>query len=86
MEISTHNHSRLPRIFETFRTDKEQRDFIASGTAAGISAGIRDSLSSLMFQRSEHRSEEFYMHWKKPVVSGAESSLGELSLVFSNTT
>lgn len=30
---------RLPRIFEQLRNDRDQRDFIASGTAAGITAG-----------------------------------------------
>lgn len=28
-----------PRTFERLRTDKEQRDFISSGAAAGLAAG-----------------------------------------------
>lgn len=43
---------RLPKIFETLRNDKDQRDFIASGAAAGITAGKHFSLMQLQTQNS----------------------------------
>lgn len=44
---------RLPSIFERLRSDKEQRDFITSGAAAGISAAFGAPIGGVLFAIEE---------------------------------
>jgi chloride channel 7 len=50
----------LPQIFDRLRGDREQRDFIASGAAAGIASAFGAPIGGVLFAL-----EDVSTHWSK---------------------